>query len=275
VGAGLIYYCLSNFMWDIPKNDFRPFKKGVDIAEQKHLEEEAQANIQNLEAILVNKASGEQKILEYSQYISTFQDYPKEEWSVDYTQSEPTVPHTKISEFDVFNEEGDAINDDILDSDGPIIFIIAHKLYADGVPSTRIVKDTIYQVDTIYQRDGSVDLARSILRVDERTEEYIDYLWKDFYAQRYREVIVPFVDQAQAHGIEVIAAVGGADFEQIGDLSRDLNLNVTFGTADDILLKTIVRSNPGIVLMDQGKLLDKWHYKKLPSWDSVKASYID
>ena len=45
--------------------------------------------------------------------------------------------------------------------------------------------------------------------------------------------------------------------------------------ADDILLKTIVRSNPGIVLMKDGKILDKWHYKKLPAFEDVQANYKD
>ena len=70
-------------------------------------------------------------------------------------------------------------------------------------------------------------------------------------------------------------AIGGASEDQVLDFKEDLDLDLRFGLADDILLKTIVRSNPGIVLIDQGTILNKWHYKKLPSWDNVKASYID
>jgi len=40
--------------------------------------------------------------------------------------------------------------------------------------------------------------------------------------------------------------------------------------ADDILLKTIVRSNPGVVLLKDGKIIDKWHHKKLPSYAEIK-----
>ena len=274
IGVGLIYYCISNFLWDIPKNDFRPFKKGANIGEQKRLEDEAMANVQITAYKVTNKASGEQKTVPYDEYLKTFQQYPSEEWELEQQYTDPAIPLTKISEFDISDKDGYSMNDLILNSDGPLIFLVAHKLYGDGSPSTRIVRDTIFKTDTIYQRDGSMKLERVIDRIDERTESYIDYQWKEFYTKRYEEVVNPFVEKAQADGIPVIAAVGGADYEQIQDLRADIGLNVQYGMADDILLKTIVRSNPGIVLMNKGVLVNKWHYEQLPSYENVKSEYL-
>ena len=69
VGLGLIYYCMTNYVWDIPKNDFRPFKKGRDIAAQKQLEEDALANVQIIAYEVENKETGEKKTLPYDEYL--------------------------------------------------------------------------------------------------------------------------------------------------------------------------------------------------------------
>ena len=270
---GLTYFCLSNYVWDIPDNDFRPFKKGVDIAGQKKAEEDAAANVQILGVNLTNKASQDIVELDYNTYLSTFKEYPKEQWSVDYVQSPPALESTKISEFDVVDPDGVSLNDEILGSSGPIFLIVAYQLYGDASPSTRIVSDTTYTLDTIYGADQSARVERSILEVNQNTEEYIDYLWKDFYAQRYEEVVTPFISQAREDNIPSYIAVG-ADATQIADFISDMNLDVKGGESDDILLKTIVRSNPGIVLFDKGVLVDKWHYKKLPNYSVVKSQHL-
>ena len=41
---GFLVYCISNYVWDIPKVDFRPFANGVDINARKAAEEEAASN---------------------------------------------------------------------------------------------------------------------------------------------------------------------------------------------------------------------------------------
>ena len=56
---------------------------------------------------------------------------------------------------------------------------------------------------------------------------------------------------------------------KIDDFRHAAQTAYPFYVADDILLKTIVRSNPGVVLMKDGKIVNKWHYKKLPKFEEV------
>ena len=47
-------------------------------------------------------------------------------------------------------------------------------------------------------------------------------------------------------------------------LKSDLNLDYDFFITDEITLKTIIRSNPGLVLLKEGTILSKWHYRDFP-----------
>ena len=40
-------------------------------------------------------------------------------------------------------------------------------------------------------------------------------------------------------------------------------------SADDIVLKTMVRANPGVILMHQGIVIDKWNLKSLPDAEEL------
>ena len=51
-------------------------------------------------------------------------------------------------------------------------------------------------------------------------------------------------------------------------------VNYDFYSCDAITLKTIVRANPGIVLLQQGKVLAKWHANDLPNYEDVKNQIL-
>ena len=47
-------------------------------------------------------------------------------------------------------------------------------------------------------------------------------------------------------------------------------VNYEFCSTDEIQLKTIVRSNPGLVLLREGTILNKWGHRDLPEVDEIK-----
>ena len=61
------------------------------------------------------------------------------------------------------------------------------------------------------------------------------------------------------------------DKQTVDEFRHDVNGAYDFSTADDKLLKTIVRANPGLVLLKDGKVIKKWHHKHIPTYDEVKA----
>src|SRR5688500_747646 len=47
-----------------------------------------------------------------------------------------------------------------------------------------------------------------------------------------------------------------------------------FYTADGTFLKTIVRSNPGLLLLKNGTVVGKWHHNHFPAYEELKRDYL-
>ena len=261
-----LLYNLQNYYWNLPHIDFRPFKPGVNIQDRKQLEAEAEAGRELVSWRLKSKADGRILVVPAEQFDMA--NYPGEEWEYLETEySEPAVPHTKISDFSIEDFEGNDITDELLEYSGLSLLIIAHKLPGKAHPVTVTVQDTAYRTDTIrLEGTDSVALVQQIDRIDERTIEVTDYEWKNAYLQRYIRKITPFVKEAREANIHCFF-ITAATADQVEDFIRDGGPEATYLTADDILLKTIIRSNPGIVLMSNGTIIDKWHWKKLPDFE--------
>lgn len=52
------------------------------------------------------------------------------------------------------------------------------------------------------------------------------------------------------------------------------NLNYSFASCDATPLKTIIRSNPGLVLLKEGTVIANWHYNNLPEIDKINNHYL-
>lgn len=44
--------------------------------------------------------------------------------------------------------------------------------------------------------------------------------------------------------------------------------------ADEVPLKSMVRSNPGVLLMKNGTVINKWHYHSLPTYETLDKQYF-
>jgi uncharacterized membrane protein YphA (DoxX/SURF4 family) len=78
---------------------------------------------------------------------------------------------------------------------------------------------------------------------------------------------------AEAEGIHSFALVG-ADMSKIDSFRHQVQASYPFYTADYKTLKTILRTNPGIVLIDNATILEKWSWRDLPDFEKIKAKYF-
>ena len=63
--------------------------------------------------------------------------------------------------------------------------------------------------------------------------------------------------------------------EKIAAFKTETGIGFEFFNSDDAVLKSIIRSNPGLILLKDGVVIRKWHYNDFPEWDQVKERHID
>lgn len=266
---GVTLYCFSNYVWNIPAVDFRPFTVGKDIAAQKTLEEEAESNVKVIAYKMTNKASGEQVELPFDQYLQEYAKYPSEEWDLEQVKTEPEVKRTKISDFELSDLAGSEITYNILSEKEKSLMIVAYKLYGTESDDYRMRADTTWAVDTIIA-EADTTLVPKVAEVKQVEEKYTRYEWDEDYVQQWKETALALAQEAQANGIKVFCFTAYADPERIRSFKAAVGADFPFYTGDDLLLKTIVRSNPGPVLLQEGTILNKWHHSKLPTVEELK-----
>ncbi|MDR1918766.1 MAG: DoxX family protein [Tannerellaceae bacterium] len=75
-------------------------------------------------------------------------------------------------------------------------------------------------------------------------------------------------DYALEHGIPFYCVTGSSG-EAIEAWTEQTGAEYPFLKADEVLLKTIIRSNPGLVWLKDGTILKKWHYNDLPGEEEI------
>lgn len=77
----------------------------------------------------------------------------------------------------------------------------------------------------------------------------------------------------EAYNIRAILLTASGT-QQAEQISRELHLLTEIFYADAVPLKSMVRANPGMLLLRNGSVIDKWHYNTLPDFDTLDNRYF-
>ncbi len=70
-------------------------------------------------------------------------------------------------------------------------------------------------------------------------------------------------------------AVTASPTEEVKTIAAELGLGYDFYAADEIMLKTMVRSNPGFLLLKNGIILGKWGYRDFPAIEELDPGWTE
>lgn len=85
--------------------------------------------------------------------------------------------------------------------------------------------------------------------------------------------IVPLAAKAAYDGRSFVCLTSASPGD-IGQFVRNHSLDFPVYNADDIVLKTMIRSNPGLILMKDGVVLAKWGFRDFPGYEEIKSGYM-
>jgi hypothetical protein len=104
------------------------------------------------------------------------------------------------------------------------------------------------------------------------SDEYFSLMFVAYDLEKVPEKTIESIqkinDIGQSKGYNVFI-VTSSNLEQVLEFERNNSMVATIYFADPITLKTIIRSNPGLVLLHDGQVLNKWHYNDFPAEDQL------
>lgn len=279
----------------LPIKDYRPYKIGNNILDEMNKDE---AEVSEFVFIYTNKKTGEDKefdVMDYEEYGDTTQ------WVYKYrikTIIKPGVDspitdfllninYEKLTDF----EKSHPIIDSILEWDFEMYY--ENKLVVKSVFGTDTVSefdyvpyviDSLYLPDTIFYEkvnefygllDPStpfiVDVTHYILNLD----QVVIMTIRDIKNMNESSMVdfKEIYDGCVANQVPFYILTPATE-EEMKDFYEKYNINAPYLTIDGTEIKIIIRSNPGLVLLNNATVIDKWPSRSIPDFDDLLKTYI-
>lgn len=116
--------------------------------------------------------------------------------------------------------------------------------------------------DLIIEHPTLGNITEEILEDDNHTILAVAYNLTQSDMQ-YQPAINRLAEYAQEKGIRFYGLTSSSE-RDIETYKKRYHVPYEFCTADEIQLKTMIRSNPGVIILQKGTILDKWAGKDVP-----------
>ncbi len=144
-----------------------------------------------------------------------------------------------------------------------------------GTPESRLVKEG-YQpkIRDLKISDASgTDYTKEIIENPYYSLVMVAWNLKDADEQAISALNALALNATEQFNIRTVLLT--ANSAQDADaFSKRMKLFMEIFYADAVPLKSMVRANPGILLLKNGVIVDKWHYHDIPSFDLLSKTYF-
>lgn len=177
----------------------------------------------------------------------------------------------------------------------PVTFYVTYKNKKTGEEKEYVSpnypwNDSIWLADWIFKSQRVVDPNRDqemALRIADQfggdyTSSVLDNPDYQFILVAYdlnhtdREgvnKVLPLFKKAMADGYSFICLTNSLPHE-IKKFRMETGTAFDYYNADDVVLKTMVRSNPGLILLKNGVVIEKWGFRDFPVYSDVSDTYF-
>ena len=245
IASTTIIIAVSFMAWTnnhLPVKDFRPYKIGNHLPTLMEYPEDAEPDQYDITFVYA-KDGVEQTF--------TLENYPKGDSTWTFVRQNSKLIkkgyEPPIHDFEIINANGDDLTWDILESEEPITLVVMYDLAkADQAQMTKVeslcaavVADAINLQDEIVATD-SID---ETIEDGDLEEEYLD-------------------DEYMVEPVSHFYILTGSDTNEITNFCQQHpTLTDYICTCDPVTLKTIVRANPGVIVLQNGIVIDKYNLR--------------
>lgn len=120
--------------------------------------------------------------------------------------------------------------------------------------------------------DGSTDITEDILSNPDYNFLLVAYDLTKTHAES-QEHLNKFADECAKRNINFIALTA-SPYKVVDDYRHEHNILYEFYNTDETALKTMIRSNPGLILLKKGVVIDMWHYNDFPEFGEFEKEYL-
>jgi hypothetical protein len=236
--AATTVMAISSFMlWTIrhlPVIDFRPYQVGNHLPT---IMEDFEPD--EVEYLYICEKEGVQETF-------TAANYPDSTWKlVSWEQKIIKKGYeSPIHDFEIINANGDDLTLDILESSSPVRLVVMYDL-------SKADKSQMTKIEALLEEELAAKTLESVIcdsiGAEEMMSDTTEYIEEDY------EEVIP---------LSSVYILTGSGTEDIESFSIDYpHLAEYICTCDPVTLKTIVRANPGVIVLQNGIVIDKYNVR--------------